>query len=215
MTHNLAVEKRTKSGSKASRVFREEGKMPAVVYGPTKEAEAILINSKEFEKIWNEAGESTVLTLTGLDKEMSVLIQDVEFDPLFNNPTHADFYMVQTDKTVDVEVPLEFTGVAPAEKELGGTLIKVMHTLSIEALPKDLPSEIQIDISSLVTFDDQIQVKDVVLPKGVVAVADPEEVIALVQAAREEEEVEVADVAEIEVAKKGKDDEEKSEAEAK
>lgn len=209
MTHNLQAEKRTKSGSKASRDFRAQGKMPAVVYGPTKETESILINAKEFEKIWSEAGESTVLNLSGLGKEVSVLIQDVSFDPLYNVPTHADFYAVQTDVMVDVEVPLEFIGVAPAEKELGGTLLKVMHTLSIEALPKDLPSEIQIDISSLATFDDQLQVKDIVLPQGVIADADPEEVIALVQAPREEEvfETEPAEVAEVEVAKKGKEEE--------
>jgi len=208
MTHSVTVEKRTEGGSKACRAFRAQGKMPAVVYGPNNETETILLNTKEFEKIWSEAGESTVLTLTGLDKKISVLIHDVAHDPLYGTPTHADFYAVQTDKVVDVEVPLVFTGVSPAEKGLGGTLIKVMFTLSIEALPKDLPSEVEVDISRLVTFDDQIQVKDIVLPAGVTADAEPEEVVALVQAPREEEDVEsTGDVSSVEVEKKGKEEE--------
>lgn len=210
MTHTVTVEKRTEGGSKACRAFRAQGKMPAVVYGPDEETVTILMNTKEFEKIWGSAGESTVITLEGLDKKISVLIQDVAHDPLYGTPTHADFYAIQTDKIVDVEVPLVFTGVSPAEKELGGTLIKVMFTLSIEALPKDLPSEVEVDISKLVTFEDQIQVKDITLPQGVVADAEPEEVVALVQAPREEEESEEAtgDVSEVEVEKKGKEDEE-------
>ncbi|HCC05173.1 TPA: 50S ribosomal protein L25 [Patescibacteria group bacterium] len=208
MTYTVTVEKRTQGGSKACRAFRAQGKMPAVVYGPNNEAETILLNTKEFEKIWSEAGESTVLTLSGLDKKVSVLIQDVAHDPLYGTPTHADFYAIQADTVVDVEVPLEFVGVSPAEKGLGGTLIKVMFTLPIKALPKDLPSEVLVDISSLVTFEDQLQVKDIKLPQGVVADAEPEEVVALVQAPREEEESEVSgDVASVEVEKKGKEEE--------
>ena len=207
MTYTVTVEKRTQGGSKACRAFRAQGKMPAVVYGPNNEAETILLNTKEFEKIWSEAGESTVLTLAGLDKKVSVLIQDVAHDPLYGTPTHADFYAIQADTVVDVEVPLEFTGVSPAEKGLGGTLIKVMFTLPIKALPKDLPSEVEVDISSLVTFEDQIQVRDIKLPQGVVADAESEEVVALVQAPREEENEDAGDVSSVEVEKKGKEEE--------
>jgi large subunit ribosomal protein L25 len=209
MTLSLQAEKRTATGTKACAGLRKDGKVPAVVYGAGDETEAVTLNTKEFERIWNEAGESTVVNLEGLGKDKSVLIQEVAVDPLYGTPVHADLYAVRTDQAVEVEVPLSFVGVAPAEKELGGTLIKVMHALAIEALPKDLPSEIEIDIEALKTFNDQIQVKDVALPTGVTATVDAEEVVALVQEAREEEEpeVEAADVADVEVEKKGKEEE--------
>ncbi len=211
MKYTLTVEKREEEGTKACQILREQGKMPAVVYGSGKEAEPITVNTKEFEKIWENVGESTLVTLEGLKDDKTVLIQDVSLEPLFETPLHADFYAVRTDQTVNVEVPLVFTGTAPAEKELGGTFIKVMHALSIDALPKDLPSEIEIDISSLITFSDQINVKDVTLPSGVKASVDDSEVIALVQEIQEvEEEVvtdEEVDLSAVEVEKKGKEDE--------
>jgi large subunit ribosomal protein L25 len=207
MKTKLQVQLREKTGSVASRKLRAKGVIPAVVYGAGATPKHLTVVQKDFQKLWREAGETTVLSLDGLDKEKSVLIHDVTVDPIYGMPTHVDFFEVRTDQVVFVDVPLVFENVAPAEKELGGTLIKVMHTISIQALPKDLPHEIVIDISSLVTFDDQILVKDVQLPVGVTADLDPEEVVALVQAPQEEEEEsEPADVSAVEVAKKGKDE---------
>lgn len=216
MEHTLTVEKREQTGTKACQALRAEGKLPAIVYSEGKGAEPITITLSDFEALWKETGESTVIALEGLGKEKAVLVQDVDVDPLYDTPVHVDFYAVQTDKEVNVEVALVFEGVAPAEKELGGTLIRVMRTIEIEALPKDLPHEITVDISTLKTFDDQIQVKDITLPQGVKAVTDEEEVIALVQEAKEEAEEEMTtaedvDLDAIEVEKKGKDDSESSE----
>lgn len=207
MNFTLTATTRTERGTKACALLREAGKLPAVVYSDGKEADLITVDAKEFEKVWKEAGESTIFSLEGLKEKKSVLIQDVAVDALYDAPLHVDFYSVSTDKTVTVEVPLVFEGVAPAEKELGGTLIKVLRTIEIEALPKDLPKEITVDISTLKTFDDQIQVKDVALPAGVVATLEADEVVALVQAVQEEVEPEApTDVASIEVEKKGKDE---------
>jgi large subunit ribosomal protein L25 len=206
MEHTITAEKRTAVGSNACKAIRAEGKMPAVLYGEGKEAVMVTLNTKEFERIWRIAGESTVLNVTGLGKDVSVLIQDVTLDPYYDVPTHADFYLVRKDVVVDVEVPLVFVGVSPAEKTLGGTLIKVMHEIKIEALPKDLPSEVEVDISKLETFEDQIQIKDIVLPMGVTALDEGEEVVALVQEPKEEEEVrEEVDLSAVEVVKKGKE----------
>lgn len=212
MENNITVEKRLVSGSKACRDLREEGKVPAVIYSEGKEAEMITVHVKEFEKTWKEAGESTIVTLTGLDKDRSVIIQDVELEPLYGTPLHVDFYGVRTDREVTVEVPLVFDGVAPAEKELGGTLLKVLREIEVEALPKNLPKEIVVDISILKTFDDQILIKDIALPQGVKTTLEADEVVALVQEAREEEVIEVVDVSTIEVEKKGKAPTEETEA---
>lgn len=212
MEYTLTVTERKEVGTKACRALREEGKIPAVVYSEGKNAQMITLEVRDFERVWKSAGESTIVTLQGVGKDKAVLIQDVAVDSLYDTPLHADFYVVQTDKLVEVDVPLVFEGIAPAVKELGGNLAKIMYELTIEALPKDLPKEIIVDISVLKTFDDQIQVKDIVLPSGVTATEDADEVVALVQEAREEEEyVTTEDTADIvgavEVEKKGKEEE--------
>lgn len=209
MTYTLAVTPRTARGSKAARALRVSGMMPAVVYGEAGKAPvSISIDRRRFTKVLGAAGETGLVTLEGLEANVPVLIHDVSFDALSGEPVHADLLQVRTDKTVEVEVPLEFTGVAPAEKELGGTLVKVKHELLIEAFPQDLPSELTIDISVLATFDDQILVKDIVVPAGVQVLVDAEEVIALVQAHEEESEASAqADLSSIEVEKRGKEEE--------
>jgi large subunit ribosomal protein L25 len=206
MSQKLTATPRTEMGTTACRILRTKGMMPAVVYGAGKEAQSITLVAKEFDKIWHEAGESTIVELDGLGSMLSVLIQDVSVEPLYGTPTHADLLSVRTDEAIEVTVPLEFVGVAPAEK-LGGTLIKVMHEIDIEALPKNLPHSIEVDISTLVTFDDQIHVSDLVLPVGVSVVTDGEEVVALVQEAGEAEaEATPVDISTVEVAKKGKEE---------
>ena len=192
--------------------LREKGQIPAIMYGKKQDPMPIALDVKEFSKAWHEAGESTVLTIKGLGEEKSALIYDVDADPVHGTPRHVDLYVVDRTTKVEVEVPLTFEGVAPAEKELGGTMIKVLHALAIEALPKDLPHEVVVDVTGLKTFEDQIHAKDVKLPSGVTLITDAEEVVVLVQEAREEaEETEAPDMSAIEVEKKGKQEEEATE----
>lgn len=206
MSQKLSATPRTEKGTAACRRMRAQGNMPAVVYGAGLEVQAVTLVAKDFGKVWHDAGASTIVELSGLGKELSVLIQDVSVEPLYGTPTHADLLAVRTDQKIEVTVPLEFVGTAPAEK-LGGSLIKVIHEIDIEALPKDLPHSITVDVSSLITFEDQLHVSDIVLPSGVTVVTDAEEVVALVQVAGEEEEdATPVDIGAVEVAKKGKDE---------
>jgi large subunit ribosomal protein L25 len=207
MAIELNVQERTETGSKASKKLRAEELVPAVLYGAKEASQNLTVNLKEFSKVWHDAGESTVVTLKGINGDKDVLIQNVDVDPIYSQPIHVDLYVVRKDVAVEVDVELIFTGVAPAEKELGGSLIKVMHEMAVSALPKDLPHQVEVDISSLKTFDDQIRVIDIALPTGVTAVTEAEEVVALVQAAKEEESEETSgDVATVEVEKKGKEE---------
>lgn len=185
--------------------------MPAIVYGHKQEAVPVSLSIAEFAKILRDSGESVVLDLEGLDKPMQVLIHDVDRDPISNLPRHADLYAIEKGAKVEVAVPLSFVGESFAVKT-GANLVKVMHELAVEAAPKDLPQEIEIDISLLAAVGDQIHVKDVVLPKGVVAQAEADEVIAIAQEVETEEETETAapDMASIEVEKKGKQEEEEA-----
>jgi len=213
----LQTENRNIFGKKLE-PFRKKGKLPAVLYGPKEKARPIFISLKDFKKIWDEAGESTVIQLNLGDTKKEVLIQDVAMDPVKGEPVHVDFYAVLMDKPIKASISLVFEGISPAVKNLGGILIKVMHELEVEALPKNLPHELSVDISALASFENKISAKDIILSKGVKLISNPEETIALIEAPREEEapasEEKIA-FEEIEVAgKKEKEEKEKTEKEA-
>lgn len=178
----LTIQKRTETAD----AVRATGNIPAVFYGPKAESTPITVNGPEFIKVWRQAGESSVITLTGLGEDHDALIHDISKDPVRDTVTHVDFYVIEKGKKVQVAVPLEFVGEAAAVKTLGGILLKVIHELEIEAMPKDLPHAIEVDISSLVDFDAQIKVSDIKLPAGVTAEIDGDEVVALVSAPKEE-----------------------------
>lgn len=191
--------------------IRKEGLVPAVMYGPKSEPKHIAIRQMPFRKAFTEAGESTVVTLDIDGTKTDTLIHDVQFHPVTGEAVHVDFYIFDKDVKQEVEVPLEFIGESPAVKNLGGILVKVLYEIKVEALPKDLPHEIPVDISSLVDFDSQIKASDLTLPPGVTLVTeeDQDEVVAMVDTPREETEEETApvDISAIEIEKKGKKEE--------
>jgi large subunit ribosomal protein L25 len=192
--------------------LRKAGKIPAVFYGKKEPSTPITVSLVDFLKVWKEAGESSVISLETENGSVESLIHEIDFDPITGTPRHADFYVFEKGHKVEVEVPLEFEGVSPAVKELGGTLVKVIHALKVEAMPKDLPHAITVDITALSSFESQILARDIALPHGVDLKANEDEVIALVSRPREEKEEEApaVDLSSIEVAKKGKDEEEEA-----
>lgn len=205
----LSAKERKNVSKKENKRLRTAGEIPAVLYGAKEKPTSISVPRVVFEKVWKEAGESSVISIEGVGESKEALIQDVDIDPVLGTARHADFYALEKGKKVEVRTPLSFTGAAPAEKDLGGTLIKVLHDLSIEALPKDLPHEIVVDISSLTTFESQVLAKDIVLPAGVTLMENPEEVVALVAEPKEEkpEEAPVFDPNAVQLSvEKGKDE---------
>ncbi len=189
--------------------FRRKGLLPAVFYGPKEKSTPIAMNKIDFVKVWREAGESTVIGLQTRDGEKEALIREVAYEPVRNEFIHADFYVPEKGKKVVVPIPLTFSGVSIAVKDLGGTLVKVLHEIEVEALPKDLPHGITIDISALKDADSQILAQDIALPAGVTLFTEPEEVVAAISIAEEEkEEAAPVDLSSIEVEKKGKKEEE-------
>ncbi len=208
----LRAEKRDLNTSPSE--IRKAGQIPAVFYGRKEISTSISLRFTDFLKVWKEAGESTVVTLALHEKGEVIepkesLIHDVSVDPVSGRVLHADFYIFEKGHKVEVALPVEFMGISPAVKDLGGTLVKVIHELKVEAMPKNLPHNITVDISTLIQFGDQILAKDIPLPAGVELKINSEDVIATVSAPREEKEEEVVpiDLSSIEVEKKGKTDE--------
>ncbi|MBU0750207.1 50S ribosomal protein L25 [Patescibacteria group bacterium] len=204
--HTLSVTLRTETGT------RVDGQMPAIVYGPKQAPTPISVDARVFEKTLKQAGESSIIELTGLDTPIQVLIHEVDRDPITHTPRHADFYAVEKGAKVQVAVPIVFEGEAPAIKE-GANLVKVLHEIEVESEPTKLPQEIVVDVSTLLAIGDQIRVSDIKAPAGVVFLTDAEEVIVLAQEVVEEAETEATmDMDSIEVEQKGKGEEEGDEA---
>ena len=185
----LSSKLRSETGRQNKRI-RKQGFIPAILYGHKVKNLALLVERQDFEKTYQEAGESTLIKLKIDGKERVVLIHDVAKDPVSDESIHIDFYQVKMDETIKVEVPLIFTGQSAAVKEKEGVLVKNIQSLEVEALPQDLPHEIQVDISSLKTFDDNIYIKNLKLPSQVKIEAQPEEVIASVIPPRTKAELE-------------------------
>ncbi len=200
----LAITKREKTG-KTARHY-DEGYIPAVFYGPKEASTPVSLSKSDFLRVWREVGESSVISLTGVNDAKEVLIHDVDIDPVGGGVRHVDFYVIEKGKKIEVEVPLVFTGEAPAVKELGGALVKVLHEILIEAMPKDLPQEISVDVTGLVNFESRLSVGDLALPSGVSTLLKEDEIVALVTEVKEEEEVltDTPDLDSIEVEEKGK-----------
>ena len=176
--------------TQSAAALRRTGAVPAIVYGHGVASRAIHVDNKTFRKIWQEVGMTSLMTLSINNEEIPVLIREIQMHPLREEVIHVDFYQVRMDETIEANVPLVFTGVAPAVKDLSGVLVKNLDEIELEALPQDLPHEITVDISSLTDFEKAIYVKDLHLPDRVTILTDSEHVVALVQPPRSEQELE-------------------------
>ena len=180
---------------KKSKKLRGQGKIPAVLYGRKVSSTPITLDYRNFEKIYKEAGESTLISLEldeasaktrNVPSENVVLIRDVVMNPISRLYTHIDFYQVPMDEEIDIEIPLEFINESPAAKEEGGVLVRNVYKIEVSALPKDLPHEIIVDLSRLKKIDDVIMVKDLEIPQGVTANAEEDMIVATVTMPEEE-----------------------------
>ncbi len=203
MSFSLSAQLR-KSGENVKRL-RKSGFIPAVVYGRDVEAQPLSLSSLEFSKVYRLAGESSIIDLSVSGKKaVNVLIHDVSLHPVSGAPLHADFYQVNMDEKIEANIPISFCGESLAVKALGGVLVKALDEVAVSCLPGNLPRELQVDISALATFDDQIRVADISLPEGVSLVGDPNVAVALVEPPRSDEEVAsldsevIADVSKVE-----------------
>lgn len=178
---NLSAKIRKDLGKK-NKKFDQKDSLVAVLYGPEIKNLPLELNRKEFEKVYKEAGESSLISLSleGKKEKFFVLIHEIQLDPLTGKLIHIDFYQPRLKEETEARIHLVFEGEAPAVKELGGTLVKNIAEVEVKALPQNLPREIKVNIEGLKTFQDHILIKDIKLPEGVKILKKPEEIIVLV-----------------------------------
>lgn len=184
---SISAKKREVRGKK-TQALRKEGLIPAVLYGPKTESAVLAVNKKEFDVIFREAGESSLITLELENAKTPVLIRGVQRHPLSGDPIHVDFYQPRLDEKIKIMVSLELKGEAPAQKDLEGTLIQNIHEVEVSALPQDLPHEIVVDVSGLKTFQDRILVENLVVDPKVEVLAGKDWIVAQVVPAEKVEE---------------------------
>lgn len=174
--HILQAEKRSVLG-KAVKKLRRTGALPANVYGKGLESTAIQVNTKEFEAVYREAGETGLIDLTFDGQAHPVLVKNLQMEYPLRIPLHVDFYQVNLREKVKTMVPIELVGEPKAVTEKIGTLIQPLSEIEVEALPAELPEKIEINVEPLAAIDDQITVADVKIPEGVTVLTDAGQVI--------------------------------------
>lgn len=202
-----------KTAPRAAKETKKEGFIPAVYYGSHAKSTPIFVNTIEFTKVLASEGSSSSVTLVTEHGNEIAMIQDVQYHPVKSHIIHADFYILEKGQKVHVKTPIEFVGESQAVKE-GGVLVKVLHELSVEGDPTNLPHEFIVDISALIKADSVIHVADIKLPAGVELYhVSGTDIVASIAAAQEVgEEVAQVDLSAIEVEQKGKKEESSEES---
>ncbi len=211
----LEVTRREKSGKEIAKKLRAAGKVPAVVYGGHKESVAIEVDRKSVSELIQKSEHGVrsifLLKMTGTDQQRHAMIKDITIDPISRRMTHIDFVRVAMDEKVRVTIPVHVIGTALGVKE-GGLLDWQVRELHVECLPNAIPDSIDVDVTPL-TGHAYFRISDLKLPEGVKVLDDHERVVVGVTHAKAEAEptaeAGAAAVAEPEVIKKGKPEEEK------
>jgi len=183
----LEAAARSVTGAKVSSL-RAQGTVPAVLYGRGIPSVSLQVPAKDLDRAYRQAGESTLVYVVVDGAEHPTIIKDVARHPVSGALQHADFYQVRLDEKVKAMVPVVFTGESPAVKELQGIFVRNVNELEVEALPTDLPHEIEVDISSLKELNSQLTVGDI-KGHGWTLTAESGEVIASVTEPISEEEL--------------------------
>lgn len=196
MGFKIKANKREIFGKNASRRLRMEGMIPAVIYGAREATVSLKLKKQEIFKILRaESGENTILQIS-FDSEMrDAMIKELQRDPVTDEILHADFIQITMDKTIRISVPVVTVGEAVGVKTEGGFVDLMSREVELECFPKDIPENIEIDISDL-HLHQSFKVEDIAPVEGVEILSAPDTILVLVQAPSKEEEIEVEETEE-------------------
>ena len=184
----LEVTRRESSGKGIARKLRQQGRIPAVVYGGHRESVAIDVDRKAVSELIQKSQHGVrsifLLKMSGTDQQRHAMIKDIQMDPITRKMTHIDFVRVVMDEVIRVTIPIRVTGTAIGVKQ-GGLLDFQVRELHVECLPTAIPDSIDVDISAL-DVHDYVRIGDIKLPEGVKVLDDPDRVVVGVTLARAE-----------------------------
>ena len=188
----LSVKKRDLLGKKV-KSLRKQGLVPAIVYGKHVEPQTISCVKNDLLKVYKASGYTTPVELVG-DLDQLVLIHSFQLGPVSGEIITADFLAVSRTEKVTADIPLVVVGESPLEKLNEGRVQLVKDTIEVEAFPQDLPHQIEIDATALVSVNDVVFVKDLKVSNKVEIIDDLElPVVTIAILSDEEEEVAAAE----------------------
>jgi large subunit ribosomal protein L25 len=181
---------------KRSRRLLREGKLPAIVYGHNTEATPITLDKLEFQKVFVKSGRTHLIDLAIDGRTDKVLVREIQTHPRRLGPIHVDFYQVNLQEKIEVEVPVHLIGESAAVKRGDGDILQPMHSVRVECLPSDIPEAFEIDITPLEEIDMELRVSELKVPAGVTVLDEPDQLLVKIVPKRElkvEEEVPAAE----------------------
>ena len=191
------------TGSKSVAMLRKEELCPVVCYSGGKAAEPFSVDAKQLVK--SIKNNETVISTIGDLKGKQVILQSIDYHPVTGHPIHADFLFVDANVAVEHDVHLEFIGEAPGVKVAGGNLNVIMDTVTVSALPADIPNSIEVDISGLEDMSSHLLASEIKLPNKVELITGADEVVvSIIAQVEEEEEVVEVNMEDIEATSEGK-----------
>ncbi len=171
-------------GKRARRLYRE-GKLPGVVYGHSAAPTPLTMDRLEFQKVFVKTGRTHLLDLVVDGKTEKVLVREIQTHPRRLGPIHVDFYQVNLQEKIRVEVPVHLTGESAAVKRGDADVLQPIHALEVECLPSDIPEAFEVDLTPLEEVESEFRVSELTVPKGVTVLADPEELVVKIVHKRE------------------------------
>ena len=183
---------------KRSRRLLRDGKLPAIVYGHNTEPTPITLDKLEFQKVFVKSGRTHLVDLAFDGHTEKVLVREIQTHPRRLGPIHVDFYQVNLQEKIEVEVPVHLTGESAAVKRGDADILQPTHTIRVECLPTDIPEAFEVDITPLEEIDMEIRISELGVPKGVTMLEDADELVVKIVPKRElkiEEEIPAAEAA--------------------
>ena len=197
---------------KRTRRLHGQGKLAAVVYGHNTRPTPLVLDRLEFQKVFLKSGRTHLVDLVvDAGRTEKVLVREIQTHPRRLGPIHVDFYQVNLEEKITVEVPLHLVGESAAVKRGDADVLQPIHTVRVECLPSDIPEAFEVDLTPLEEIEAEFRISDLRVPKGVTVLVDPDELVVKIVHKREmkvEEEVpaaEAAVVGEGEVAAEGEE----------
>ena len=186
----LKLDRRTLLGKKVRRL-RRQGVIPVHVYGAGIEPANLQVDDRTLNRLLPQVGSNIPVSVEyeGQDEESICFVREIQRHPVSETVLHVDFLRVDVTQTVAAEVPVTLVGSSPAVSQMAGTLLQNIQSLTIEALPMNMPAVVTVDVSTLVDFDTTLIVGDVEVPGNATVLNDPEDVIVRVAPPRLEVEV--------------------------
>ena len=178
----LAVDPRVVTGKKV-KSLRRQGITPAHLYGRALDSQALQAPTQSVMHLLKTAGRNAIIDLqiNGESESRSVVLRGVQRNPVTDEIVHIDFFQISLTEKLRADVPLTLVGEAPASTVYNGVLLQTIDTLSVEALPTDVPARLEVDVSGLEELEAAIFVRDLSIPANVVVLTDPDQLVAKVE----------------------------------